>query len=139
MRLLLLSLVVLAAPAAAQDVASVEPELPVVAEPVRVTFSEPVDSVTVTYRPGSVTSTSETFAPGAATFEFTPSQAGVVSVSAGGASRNLSVRFRDTPALGLLVMIGAGLVLFGGAAVSLRALLSDGHRIDVDPTLRPDT
>lgn len=139
MRLVLLSLAVLAVPVAAQDVLQVEPELPVVAEPVRVTFSEPVDSVTVTYRPGSVTATSETFTPGAAEFTFTPSQAGVVSVRAGESSQNLSVRFRDTPALGLLVMIGAGLILFGGAAISLRALLSDGHRIEVDPTLRPDT
>lgn len=136
MRLLPL-LLLLAAPLAAQDVVSITPEQPTRGEPVTVTFSAPVDSVTVTYRPGAITAHREMFAPGSAAFEFTPSRAGVVSVAAGDASRSLSVRFRGTPVSGLLVMVLAGLVLFGGAAVSLRALLADGH--EIDPTMRPDT
>lgn len=140
MRLLPLALLLwAAAPAAAQEIVSVEPDAPTRGERVRVTFSEPVDSVRVTYRPGAITATSETFTPGAATFEFTPTRAGVVSVAAGEASQSLSVRFRGAPLAGLVVMVLAGLVLFGGAAVSLRALLADGHRIEVDPDLRPDT
>ncbi|MDT7856705.1 hypothetical protein RQM47_08645 [Rubrivirga sp. S365] len=143
-RLLAVLLVALGAslaapPALAQSVVSVEPEAPTVGEPVYVTFSEPVDSVTVVYRPGAISAVSETFTPGSAAFEFTPDRAGVVSVAAGKASQNLSVRFRSAPLAGLLVMVLAGLVLFGGAAVSMRALLSDGHRIEVDPALRPDT
>jgi len=139
MRTLSLLLVLLAAPLAAQSVVSVEPAAPVRGEPVRVTFSEPVDSVTVTYRPGAISARTETFTPGAASFEFTPQRAGVVSVASGSASKSLSVRFTKAPLPGLVVMILAGLILFGGAAISLRALLADGHRIEIDPTLRPDT
>lgn len=140
MRTLPLLLVLLAAPlAGAQDVVEVVPEAPVRGETVRITFSEPVDSVTVTYRPGAVSAVTETFTPGAATFEFTPDRAGVVSVAGGGTAKSLSVRFRSAPLGGLLVMVVAGLILFGGAALSLRALLADGHRIEIDPTMRPDT
>ena len=139
MRLLLL-LVLLAASASAQDVVSIAPDQPTRGELVTVTFSAPADSVLVTYRPGAVTATTETFTPGTATFEFTPSRAGVVSVSApGGGSQSLSVRFAGTPLSGLLVMILAGLILFGGAGIALRTLLSDGHRIEIDPAMRPDT
>ncbi len=138
MRLFLL-LALSASWASAQGVVSVTPDAPTNGEPVTVTFSEPVDSVTVTYRPGAVTAQEEVFTPGSAVFEFVPERAGVVSVASGDASQNLSVRFQGTPLGGLIVMVLAGLVLFGGAAISLRALLSDGHRIEVDPTLRPDT
>ena len=138
MRYLLL-LALFAAPAGAQDIVSVTPEAPTRGEPVTVTFSAPVDSVTVTYRPGAVTATTETFTPGAAAFTFSPSKAGVVSVASGDASQSLSVRYVGTPLAGLVVMILAGLVLFGGAALALRALLADGHRIEPDPALRPDT
>lgn len=136
MRLFLVFLV-LAAPLAAQEVVSISPVQPTRDEPVTVTFSEPVDSVTVTYRPGAITAHSESFAPGSAVFEFTPTRAGVVSVASGDASQSLSVRFRGAPVSGIAVMVLAGLILFGGAAISLRALLSDGHRID--PSMRPDT
>ena len=136
----LLLLLALAAPASAQDVVSVTPEQPVRGEPVTVVFSAPAESVTVTYRPGAITAHDETFAPGAATFAFTPSRAGVVSVvAAPGAARSLSVRFQGAPLSGIAVMAFAGLVLFGGAALSLRALLADGHRIEMDPTMMPDT
>ncbi|PAP77777.1 hypothetical protein [Rubrivirga marina] len=137
MRLLPLLLLLAAAPLAAQSVLSVTPEQPTRGEPVTVTFSEPVDSVTVTYRPGAITAHAETFTPGTAAFEFTPTRAGVVSVASGDAAQSLSVRFVGTPVSGLVVMILAGLILFGGAALSLRALLADGH--EIDPTMRPDT
>ncbi len=139
MRLLSLLLVLVAAPLAAQDVVSVTPDQPTRGEPVTVTFSEPVDTVTVTYRPGAITAHTETFTPGSATFEFTPERAGVVSVASGDAAKSLSVRFRGTPISGIAVMVLAGLILFGGAALSLRALLSDGHKIEIDPSMRPDT
>ena len=135
--LLLIAVAFVAAPVNAQDIVSVTPEQPTRGEPVTVTFSESVDSVTVTYRPGAITATADTFTPGSETFEFSPERAGVVSVTSGDASQSLSVRFRGTPISGLLVMILAGLVLFGGAAVALRALLSGGDKID--PTLMPDT
>lgn len=139
MRCLPLCLVaLLAVPASAQDVASVEPAAPVRGEPVVVTFDAPTDSATVTYRPGAVTARATTVAVGGESFEFTPERAGVVQVKAGdGAAKSLSVRFVSSPLAGVVVMALAGLILFGGAALSLRALLSDGHRID--PELRPDT
>lgn len=140
MRSLLLLAAFAAAPLAAQEIVGVTPEIPVRDEPVRVTFSAPVDTATVTYRPGAITATTETFTPGSATFEFTPSRAGVVSVAGGDATRNLSVRFQSAPTSGVLVMLFAGLILFGGAGVALRALLRDGHRIEAEDTaLRPDT
>ncbi|WP_420454499.1 hypothetical protein [Rubrivirga sp.] len=130
----------LAAPLAAQDVVSITPDQPTRGETVTVTFDAPADSVTVTYRPGAITATTETFTPGSTTFEFEPSRAGVVSVAAaGGTGRSLSVRFRGAPLSGIVVMVLAGLVLFGGATLALRALLSDGHRIEMDPTAMPDT
>lgn len=141
MRPLLLAVsLALAAPLAAQEIVSVSPEIPVRDEPVRVTFSAAVDTATVTYRPGAITASTETYTPGASTFEFTPTRAGVVSVAAAGASQNLSVRFQSAPASGILVMLFAGLILFGGAGIALRALLADGHRIEADDvTLRADT
>ena len=63
----------------------------------------------------------------------------MVSVESGDAAQSLSVRFQGTPLGGLIVMILAGLILFGGATIALRALLADGHKIEVDPALRPDT
>lgn len=138
MRASLLLLALLAASASAQDVASVAPAAPVRGEPVLVTFEAPADTVTVTYRPGAVTARTETFTGVGETFEFTPERAGVVAVAAaGGSPKSLSVRFVSSPLAGIVVMILAGLILFGGAAISLRALLSDGHRIE--PELRPDT
>ncbi|MEM6286584.1 MAG: hypothetical protein AAF845_05465 [Bacteroidota bacterium] len=138
MRLLLLAL--LLAPAlSAQDIVGITPEIPIRGEPVEVTFSAPVDSVTVTYRPGAVTASVETFAPGAATFAFTPERAGVVSVAGGDGSQNVSVRFRSTPLGGILVMLVAGVVLCGGAVVALRALMRDGLAIETDGRLAPDT
>ena len=129
-----------AAQAPAPDIVSITPEQPRRGEPVTVTFSAPADSVVVTYRPGAVTATSETFTPGAAAFEFLPKRAGVVSVAAaGGDGQSLSVRFRGAPLSGVIVMVLAGLILFGGAGLALRALLADGHRIEIDPTMLPDT
>ena len=134
-----LAMLAAAPPALAQDVVSVEPTLPSVGEPVRITFSEPVETVDVVYRPGAISAVTETFTPGGAVFEFTPDRAGVVSVTSGDAAQSLSVRFRSAPLSGLVVMILAGLILFGGAAIAMRALLLDGHRIEIDPTMRPDT
>lgn len=123
--------------AAAQDIVDVAPDAPVRGEPVRVTFSAPADTVRITYRPGAITASSETFTPRSATFEFVPARAGVVAVAAGGTSQNLSVRFQRAPGAGIVVMVLAGLILFGGAIVSLRVLMSGDP--EVDPALRPDT
>ena len=124
--------------AAAQIEVSTEPL--VAGQPVTLEFAEPTDTVTVTYRPNSQTSTSETFTLGGQrTLEWTPEHAGVVQVTTADATRNLSVRFTSLPGLGVLIMTLAGLILFGGATFAMTLLLRDGHRIEIDPTQRPDT
>jgi hypothetical protein len=120
--LLLLALAALSLPAAAQITASTE--APVRGEPIQLTFDAPVDTFTVTYRPGAVTATSESIATGGlTTVTWTPERAGVVQIGADGATQNLSVRFTRAPIPGLLVMLVAGLVLFGGAAGAMSLML----------------
>ena len=139
MRIPLLALALAATGASAQSIVSVEPTAPTRGVPVTVTFDRPVDSVRVVYRPSAVTADTVVFTPGAASFTFSPERAGIVSVGSGDAAQSLSVRYVGVPIGGLVVMVLAGLILFGGATIALRALLADGHRIEVDPTLRPDT
>lgn len=55
-----------------------------------------------------------------------PERAGVVTVTAGKASRNISVRFDGIPVGGIIIMVIAGLILFGGVFVSMKSILSDG-------------
>lgn len=124
-----------ALPAAAQITPSTE--TPVVGQPLTLTFDAPVDTLTVTYRPGGVTESAETIPVGGTAAEWTPREAGVVQVAAGDASQSLSVRYASAPVSGLLVMALAGLVLFGGAAWAMRMLLSSTDPEDL--TFRPDT
>ena len=53
-----------------------------------------------------------------------PDRPGVVALSAGGQTANVSIRFDGIPLGGVVIMILAGLVLFGGAFVSMRSLMS---------------
>ena len=76
------------------------------------------------YRPNSETAhTADLGATGAdGTVEWTPDDAGVVLLEAGPedaplAQTRVSVRFGGFPPLGLLVMVVAALLLFGGAAL----------------------
>ena len=52
-----------------------------------------------------------------------PVTPGVVQLSAAGQSRNVSIRYDGVPLSGIAMMLIAALILFGGAALSLRALL----------------
>lgn len=143
MRVLLLAALlagVLAGPTAAQITPSTD--APTVGEPLTLTFDAPVDTLTVTFRPGAAASTVRTqhiVLGGQTSYTWTPERAGVVQVAANGATQNLSVRFTSLPGLGVLIMVLAGLILFGGAAWATSLLLQGGHRIDIDPSMRPDT
>ncbi len=130
MRNLILILALFAAlPATAQIVSSTE--APVRGATIELTFPAVVDSFTVTYRPGAVTARTEVFATnGLLTVGWTPKRAGVVQISTDDDSKNLSVRFSSSPILGILVMVVAGVILFGGAAVAMRMLLSDGAKVE---------
>lgn len=86
----------------------------------------------VQYRPNSKTSVDEEVEASAAGVSWTPLHAGLASISVVGpgdqvlATRTVSVRFAALSSVGLVVMIFAALLLFGGAAISIRALLADG-------------
>lgn len=128
MRFLLLALIIAAAPASAEITSSTD--APVRGQAIQLTFAEPINSFTVTYRPGAVTAHDEVVSvPNARTVSWTPQRAGVVKIAAGDDTKNLSVRFTGAPATGILVMLVAGIILFGGAGLSLRMLLSNGKEL----------
>lgn len=98
----------------------------------------PGASVRATYRPGSsVEEISEIGITGkSGRVNWTPAIAGIVtlaatwSTAAGDtvtASANVSVKFRSTPAGGILIMLLAGLLLVGGSAVRILRVLRSGE------------
>lgn len=138
--LALLALGALAAtPGAAQSI-TLLPDLAVVGRETTLQFGAPVDTLFVTYRPNSVLAQSDTIRIGGFdSVKWTPRRAGVVRVALpGGTAQNVSVRFTEPPRSGLFVLIGAGLILFGGAIFSMRTLLRDGPP-RIMPEDMPDT
>lgn len=101
---------------------SVSPASPVVGETVTLNFTEPVDTLRVTYRPGSNAARTEALPVGSPAYAWTPNQAGVVRLEAAGTSQNVSVRFRSVPPAGLLILVLAGTILFGGALFAFKKL-----------------
>jgi hypothetical protein len=84
------------------------------------------DTLHVVYRPGAATlPQGETIMrpPGAQSWTWQPARAGVVRLASGEAQQNVSVRYDTFPVGGLLVMLLAGLILFGGIAFSMRTLM----------------
>jgi hypothetical protein len=145
----LAALVALAAapPAGAAEIvldrtAGYERAYPLRGEPARVTVrgddGAPLAGAVVEtlYRPNSQTTHAAWLAPtdAAGTTTWTPEDAGIVALiahqgAADGpvlASLDVTVRFGGFPASGLAVMIVAGLILFGGAAVGFVRLLGPG-------------
>lgn len=137
--------------AAAVPAAAVEIELasdsPLRGEPVAVTVSDdgaPLADARVEahFRPNSQTARREELPPTGpdGRVEWTPTEAGIVTLSVldpgGGAplaSVNTAVRRGYFPASGIAVMVTAGLLLFGGAAVGLKMLLSEGPPPAIEP------
>ncbi|OZC02696.1 hypothetical protein [Rubricoccus marinus] len=121
-----LLLIALALASGAQAQITTSPEVIVRGEPVTVTFAEPTDSLLVTYRPNSGIAYKEVVPASGTSATWTPNRAGVVALATpAGASQNVSVRFDRTPVSGILILTLAGIVLFGGAAFAMRALLSE--------------
>ncbi len=86
--------------------------------------------LTAAYRPGSATEVSETVGifGSDGVLQWSPTDAGLSVLSANSgdeslASRNVSIRFDSTPPLGMLILLLAGLLLFGGTTVMLRRAL----------------
>jgi len=88
----------------------------------------------VIYSPNSETQTEEEIgrftSGGAMTWD--PTRSGIATLSArddrGGslATENVAILFAKTPGSGVLVMLFAGVLLFGGAGISMRLVLSAG-------------
>ena len=89
----------------------------------------------MTYRPNSRIARSDSLAIGPdGSVTWIPEQAGVVALAVdAGPVRNVSVRFAGVPWLGVLVLLVAGTILFGGAAFGLRRMLrGDDHAFLLD-------
>ena len=122
------------------------PDEPVEGELVTVTLDKPARELIITYRPNSSVIRRDTLradAPATA-FTWTPEQAGVVALAAGDATRNVSVRFRGWSWGGILVMIFAAGILFGGATFAFRTMFRDEEEdstmdYDSSPLRHPDT
>jgi hypothetical protein len=96
------------------------------------------DTLIITYRPGSNIAEIQTVAVSGNSYQWTPKEAGLVSLSTpGGPVQTVSVSFGGFPAQGLIVLIIAASILFGGAlyaSVNLFGKTSPGIITD-----RPDT
>jgi hypothetical protein len=119
-------------------------EKPVAGEAVTISLDQPETQVVIAYRPNSSVVRRDTLRSDGPTSEFswTPQKAGVVALSTSSASRNVSVRFEGFSYPGLVVMLLAGGILFGGVIFAFRVLFSKtkrGEDVDFDPATRPDT
>ena len=95
-------------------------------EAIDVALPEAADTLMVTYRPSSaIAHTVALPTGGARSVSWTPEEAGVVELSAVGTSQNVSVRFRSVPPGGLLILLLAGTILFGGAGFALKKLFEE--------------
>lgn len=134
-----LLLLALAAPASAQAV-TLAPEIPEVGQETTLRLAQPADYVVVTYRPNSIVAERDTIRIGGFdSVKWTPERAGVVQIGLpDGGSQNVSVRFTGVPLSGLLILIFAGTILFGGAIFAMKKLL-EGDEPLVMPEDMPDT
>ena len=86
-------------------------------------------SLVVLYRPNSKTSVEQSVAISDGRATWIPTSPGLASLDlldhdkTSLAKRTVSIRFAETSYVGLAVMILAAVLLFGGAAISIRALL----------------
>ena len=133
-------------PAAAADLV-VDDDFPVVGRNQKVTLSgteQPEDlTLWVVYSPNSETQTEDEIGAFSSTGVITwiPARFGIATLSVRTddgekiASENVAILFAETPVAGVLVMIFAALLLFGGAGFSLRSVLSSGvpdHGLPID-------
>lgn len=121
----------------------VSPDILYKDQPATITTETAVDTIVITYRPNSQVSVTEYLsASGPATaFEWTPTQAGVVAIQAGGSSTTVSVRFEGVSWSGIGIMAIAGILLFGGATFAFRLLMygKTPEDLSIDIQHRVDT
>lgn len=98
-------------------------KFPTVGKRTVITLGIPADKITFIYQPDAPVARKVTLETnGRLEVDWTPEKAGVVTIKAGKASKDVSVRFDGTPIGGLIMMLLAGLVLFGGVAVCMTVL-----------------
>lgn len=137
----LLALLLWIGPSALGQSLTVDQEFPTRGEAVTVTVLDEDETplanreVTVTYRPNSETLSEETLEPTDASGQtsWNPKDAGIVTLASGEASHNVAVRFGAFPGSGLLIMILAGLLLFGGAGWGFAMLLRPNQQPAHEP------
>lgn len=96
------------------------------------------ESLTVTYRPGSKIAEKETILADNSMVTWKPKTAGIVALSTpDGPVQTVSVRFREYPFSGFVILILAAGILFGGAGFSAYKLF--GKTSPDDLANRPDT
>lgn len=144
MRQIILIFTMAILPSLAPAQISLSDKQPVQGEPVTITLAQPASELIVTYRPNSSVARMDTLRAEqpATAFLWTPRKAGVVSLSTATDSRNVSVRFQGLSGSGILVMIVAGTLLFGGAAFAFRILFKDEEEdetLDIELDHFPDT
>jgi hypothetical protein len=128
---------VASAPAAAAEL-SIATDFPIVGKPVTVSVSGtgPTEALElrVVYAPNSETQTVEEigrFSPGG-TVDWNPRRFGIATLTATdetgemAATENVAILPAAAPPGGVLVMLFAGVLLFGGAGYSLRSVLRSG-------------
>ncbi|MDP8224486.1 MAG: hypothetical protein P9L99_14085 [Candidatus Lernaella stagnicola] len=128
--LLAVFVLALTAPAWAAKI-ECEPEFPIRGQEVFVTLSDVEDptawSFVVTYRPNSATAQINQLGPPAADgrLRWLPTASGLVEIKAQGPTKdakvttNIAVRFPSPPISGIIILLVAGTILFGGAGYSL--------------------
>lgn len=112
-------------------------EIVTAGRPIKLNISQ-ADTLFVTYRPGTSISETISIPVTGEIYEWTPRKAGIVALSTpGGITQNVSVRFNDFPVSGLIILLGAGIILFGGALLASIKLF--GKETPEQVTARPDT
>jgi hypothetical protein len=120
----------------------INPEVPKVGQETTVTFEnrdDKSDILYITYRPNSQVEIKDSILINGNSIQWIPENAGVVNLTAGNSSKNVSVRFTKLSWSGIAVMLLAFFMLFGGAAFAFIILFKTDNEDNLDPTLMTDT
>lgn len=119
----------------------ISPKSPSVGEEVTITLSEMSDKIMIIYRPNSQVQIFDSIETGnSSKVSWTPKNPGVVSIKSNAHSVNVSVKYASISWSGLVVMVLAFLILFGGVAYSFAVLFRKEENMDdLDSTLLTDT
>jgi len=125
---LLIGAPAMASKQSAKQSISVADKFPTVGRKTVITLGKPSPKITFIYQPDAPVARKVTLAThGRLKVDWTPQNAGVVTIKAGKVSKDVSVRFDGTPAGGLIMMLLAGLILFGGVGVCMTVILKAGR------------